>query len=91
MPGKSKKYPPAYQLPSGEVIKDADRYCREWRAFAKPIEILTGLRLSSYDPGLYFVGNGSDGHSLSLPTWFVEKVNELIVNAKRNDGNDPKV
>lgn len=43
-----------YRLPSGKYTVDVKRYCREWKALARPIEEAAGVRLHAFDPGLQF-------------------------------------
>lgn len=46
---------PAYFLGDNKATtRSTDRYVREWRKLARPIEHALGVRLFSFDPGLTF-------------------------------------
>ena len=62
-----------YKLPDGTYAKNVKQYFRAWRALAEPIEKLTGLQHSAFDPDYQFV-NGT--HSIELPVWFLRLVND---------------
>ncbi len=62
-----------FRLPDGTETNSADKYIDTWREFAKPIEVMTGLKHVSFDPGIQFA---SDTRIITLPTWFIERLND---------------
>ena len=55
-----------------------DEYIDYWTQLAAPLVAVTGLELYAFDLGIVL----SDGQQLvSLPTWFVERVNQHLLNS----------
>jgi len=64
-----------FRLPDGGETRSAERYIEAWRQFCEPLEKLTGLTHTGFDPGALF--SAPDGkRTISLPTWFMVLVNE---------------
>ncbi len=60
-------------------------YVDEWRELARPLEELTGIKHSGFDPDVLF--HYGDRKSVSIPRWLLELINEGLEELKerRND------
>lgn len=64
-----------FRLPNGEMTKDISHYLLAWRKLSRPLERLTGMRHTAFDPDVHFDGYGK---SISLPIWFLELINDSL-------------
>ena len=63
-------------LPDGKPARTTAQYLKAWRQLARPIEKAAALRLHGFDPDLLFLGK--NGESVTLPVWFVERINAAL-------------
>lgn len=81
---KVKKEIVDYKLPNGKITVDAKKYIAAWKKLARPIERITGMKMSGFDPDISFYDPKMENKFIQLPVWFIRDVNKAFEEAKAN-------
>jgi len=65
-------------LPDGTETNSNEVYIETWRKFAKPIEVMTGLKHIAFDPGVQFFDPRHQSKHITLSAWFIKLLNDYI-------------
>lgn len=66
-----------YRKPDGSYTKSPVAMVRAWRAIAKELGVITGTRLTGFDPTVS-LRNEETGELVQLPVWFVSRIHEYF-------------
>ena len=66
------------RLPDGTSTRDTDEYIEAWQEFAQPICEAADLVLYGFDPGIVLHTKEPYYESVSLPEWFVRRINDAL-------------
>ena len=69
--------------PNGDAAKAWDEYHAAWGKVIRRFEMLTGTRVTSYDPMISGHMLGNVHAHFQMPLWLVNTVNKLRKGAKR--------
>lgn len=69
-----------YCMPDSRTVTSSSaKYVKAWKDLAKPIEKEFDLRLAGFDPDfLFYTKNDGLNTSITLPVWFVKRLNEKM-------------
>lgn len=76
-----------YKMPNiDRATTNVDEYVEAWQQLARPVEQAFNLQLSGFDPDFMFIEeDGVRSRTISLPLWFVKKLNEVLLNKENSD------